>query len=88
MLPGSYQCTEGPLAHLPVPVYDGSSASCRKPVVVRPLQTARQFIDEILPVPIVHGYGSRMAADAFDAGAGFTVTLGLKVGRECTWPAC
>ncbi|KXZ45112.1 hypothetical protein GPECTOR_58g561 [Gonium pectorale] len=36
------------------------------------------FIDEVLPVPIVHGYGSRIAADAFDAGLGFTVTLGLK----------
>ncbi len=41
------------------------------------------FINEILPVPIVNGYGSRIAANAFDAGLGFTVTLGLKVG----WPA-
>ncbi|PNH10825.1 putative oxidoreductase YfjR [Tetrabaena socialis] len=40
--------------------------------------TYMSFVDEILPVPIVHGYGARMAADAFDAGAGFTVTLGLK----------
>lgn len=37
------------------------------------------FINEILPVPIVNGYGSRMATDSFDAGLGFTVTLGLKV---------
>ncbi|GLC44268.1 hypothetical protein PLESTB_000759300 [Pleodorina starrii] len=36
------------------------------------------FINEILPVPIVNGYGSRIAANAFDAGLGFTVTLGLK----------
>ncbi|KAG2488483.1 hypothetical protein HYH03_012987 [Edaphochlamys debaryana] len=41
-------------------------------------QTYMSFIDEILPVPIVHGYGSRMASDSFDAGLGFTVTLGLK----------
>ncbi|KAG2429596.1 hypothetical protein HXX76_010829 [Chlamydomonas incerta] len=43
-----------------------------------PRQSYMSFIDEILPVPIVHGYGSRIAADAFGAGAGFTVTLGLK----------
>ncbi|EFJ41104.1 hypothetical protein VOLCADRAFT_107841 [Volvox carteri f. nagariensis] len=36
------------------------------------------FINEILPVPIVSGYCSRIAANAFDAGLGFTVTLGLK----------
>ncbi len=62
------------LSHWPI-------ATC----VVRP--AARQFIDEILPVPIVHGYGFRMAADAFDAGAGFTVTLGLKVSREYVRPS-
>jgi 3-hydroxyisobutyrate dehydrogenase-like beta-hydroxyacid dehydrogenase len=37
------------------------------------------FIDEVFPLQIVHGYGSRMAADAFDARQGFTVQLGLKV---------
>ena len=39
-------------------------------------QSYMSFIDEILPVPIVHGYGSRIAADAFGAGAGFTVREG------------
>ena len=37
------------------------------------------FVDEVLPVPIVHGYGSRIASNSFEAGLGFTVTLGLKV---------
>ncbi|GFR40341.1 hypothetical protein Agub_g883 [Astrephomene gubernaculifera] len=36
------------------------------------------FISEMLPAPIVTGYCGRMAADAFQAGQGFTVTLGLK----------